>query len=619
MPKITFLPQNITVETETGSPLLEAARIAGVSVETPCGGKGVCRKCLIKIISGKIITDVKSGNYRDEDEKENHVLICRTNIADEDITVEILSGLYGEEGKFDDASDIFHDNINGFKIDPCVKQTGLQVAKPQPLDGFSDFDRLEKSIKSKIDCKGIKIPLNILQKLPVSLRKSVNINLIYYIEEEILNIIDIINTNNISEISDIYGIAVDIGTTTITLWLADMLTGEIKSRKTDYNAQIECGLDVITRINYAQKHLDELKERVLKTVNHLIKSVCDENKINIDQIYCASITGNTIMTHLFLGICPEYIRLDPYTPAIFRMPVFTSKDAGIEINPNAPVKFAPSVGSYVGGDITAGSLYTPLCEDKEEIILFLDVGTNGEILLGNNEFILGCACSAGPAFEGGGIEFGMRASRGAIDDFKIVENGETSVKTIDGVSPVGICGSGIISIIGELFRNGIIDAAGRLTDNKNITDKFPGRIKKDKKPHKFYVTDEITISEADIDNLIRAKGAIFSACRTLLNNMGLTFNDIDKIYIAGGFGKYLNIENAKSIGMLPNIPEEKIIYLGNTSILGAYQILLSEEREKKVVETADRITYIDLSNEPGYMDEYLAALFIPHTDSELFE
>jgi uncharacterized 2Fe-2S/4Fe-4S cluster protein (DUF4445 family) len=412
--------------------------------------------------------------------------------------------------------------------------------------------------------------------------------------------------------NDMYGIAVDIGTTTVTLWLVDLTTGKIISRKTDYNAQIECGLDVITRINYAQKHLVELKERVLKTINNLIKTAADENNIDINKIYCASITGNTVMIHLFLGICPEYIRLYPYTPAVFKVPEFNANETGIGINPNAPIKFAPSVGSYVGGDITAGTLCTPLCEEKSEIILFMDVGTNGEILLGNNEFILGCACSAGPAFEGGGIEFGMRASKGAIDCFNIGENGDITIRTIDDTPPVGICGSGIISIIGEMFRKGIIDAAGRLTD------KMPDRIKKDKKPYKFYITDEITISEVDIDNLIRAKGAVFSACRTLLNNMELTFDDIDKIYIAGGFGRYLNIENAKAIGFLPNISEEKIIYLGNTSILGAYQILLSEEKEKKVFGTADRITYIDLSGEPGYMDEYLAALFIPHTDADLF-
>ena len=611
MPKITFLPQKITVNIKEALPLLEAARLAGVSVESPCGGKGVCRKCKVKIISGEVYA--KAGGYREEYPNENYVLICQTEILNEDVTVEILSGLYSEKGKFDDVSDI--PETNNFKISTSVKLIDLQVSKPAPLDGLSDFDRLKKAIKSNVfkDFNNIKIPLSILRTLPLKLRKNNGkIRMIYYIKNEILNIIDITNTEN----NNIYGAAIDIGTTTVTVWIVDLLTGRIISRKTDYNSQIECGLDIITRINYAQKKLGELKERVLNTINNLIKIMAGENQIEINQIYCASVTGNTTMFHLFLGIIPEYIRLDPYTPAVFKLPEFNAFETNININPNSPVKFAPSVGSYVGGDITAGALCTPLCdEEKSDIILFLDIGTNGEILLGNNEFILGCACSAGPAFEGGGIEFGMRASRGAIDYFKIEENGEITIKTIDDVPPVGICGSGIISIIGEMFSKNIIDAAGRFTDNSKIPDK----IKKDKKPYKFYITDEITLSEADIDNFIRAKGAIFSACRTLLNNMGLTFDDIDKIYISGGFGKYLNIENTKTIGLLPNIAKEKIIYLGNTSISGAYQMLLSEEKEKKVDEIAGRITYIDLSNEPGYMDEYLAALFIPHTDSDLFK
>ncbi|MCL1794362.1 MAG: ASKHA domain-containing protein [Oscillospiraceae bacterium] len=598
MPKITFLPQNITIDINEASPLLEAARLAGVSAETPCGGKGVCRKCLVEVISGKV--DAKSGSYKNE--KENRVLICQANVTNEDAKVRILAGLYGEDGKFDDAFDL--PGAGDFKINPGVKNINLQVSKPAPLDGLSDFDRLEKALKSKIDFKNVKIPLSALQSLPVKLRKTENINLAYYAEGDALHIIDIENGENRA---DMYGIAVDIGTTTVTFWLVDLATGEIKSRKTDYNAQIECGLDVITRINYAGKHLEELRERILKTINGLIAPIEMKNKI-----YSAAITGNTTMIHLFLGVCPEYIRLDPYTPAVFKPQTFSAFEMGLNIWPDAPVKFAPCVGSYVGGDITAGALCTPLCEGKDELALFLDIGTNGEILLGNNEFILGCACSAGPAFEGGGIEHGMRASKGAIDYFKIGENGEMTLRTIGEGEAVGICGSGIISIVAELFRHGIIDAAGRLTDI------MPEKTNKNKKPHKFYITDEITVSEADIDNLIRAKGAVFSACRTLLGNMGFSFDDIGKIYIAGGFGKYLNIDDAKTIGLLPDLPEEKFAYLGNTSIMGAYYMLLSEEKEKKVQETADRITYIDLSNEAGYMDEYLAALFIPHTDSELF-
>ena len=601
MPKIKFLPQNIEIEAEANALLLEAARLAGVSVETPCGGKGICRKCLVKIIDGAV--ESNAGSYRNA--KENHFLICQTNILNEDVTVEILAGLYGEDGQFDDVGEAVF--FNDFKIDALGKYIELTVAKPAPLDGFSDLDRLEKALNSRLEFADLKIPLNVLQDLPIKLRESESIRLFYYFDGGILNITEIINSEENNMPQKNYGVAVDIGTTTVTLWLADLDTGAILSRKTDYNMQIECGLDVITRINYAQKHLSELRERVLRTINGLVKIVCGENNINCTEIRAASIAGNTVMTHLFLGIYPEHIRLDPYTPAIYKSPLFNARELLLDINPNAPIKIAPAVGSYVGGDITAGALNTPLIADKDEIILFFDIGTNGEILLGNNEFILGCACSAGPAFEGGGIEFGMRASRGAIDGFKI--DGENiNITTIDNAPPVGICGSGIIAAVAELFRHKIIDAVGR------FTDKMPERIKKDKKPYKFYITENISISEADIDNLIRAKGAMFSACRTLLNNIGLEFGDIKKIYIAGGFGKYLNIADAVTIGLLPNVGEDTLIYLGNSSITGAYQTLLSGEKCEQECEIAEKITYIDLSGEAGYMDEYLAALFLPHTD-----
>lgn len=606
MPKITFLPQNITVETPQAASLSEAARLAGVSVETPCGGKGVCRKCLVKILSGKV--NIKQNSYKNT--KENHVLICQTYVADEPVCVEILSGLYDEQGQFDDT-----DNISNYfsgQIDSMVKRKKIIVAKPTPSDGLSDLDRLKTAVKAAITCREVAIPLSVLKTLPQKLREenSGDIEIIYYTDNDTVKIIYIHNSESDKPI---YGIAADIGTTTVTLWLADLENGKIIARRTNYNAQIECGLDVISRINYAQKYLPELQERILRTVNDLIEIVTAENNIGADRIFGASITGNTVMIHLLLGIYPEYIRLSPYTPAVYKVPIFSAGEIGFNINSCAPVAIAPAVGSYVGGDIIAGALCTSLASDSAEMALFLDIGTNGEILLGNNEFIMGCACSAGPAFEGGGIEHGMRASKGAIEDFKFDQTGKITIKTIEDSPPTGICGSGIIAVISEMFRFGVIDAAGR------FTDKIPERVKRDTKPVKFYITEDITLSEADIDNFIRAKGAVFSAYRTLLNSIGLAFGDIDRVYIAGSFGKYLNIEQAKTIGFLPDIPNEKFTYLGNTSILGAYMILLSEEQHKKEYEIAGRITYIDLSNEPGYMDEYLAALFLPHTDMSLFD
>jgi uncharacterized 2Fe-2S/4Fe-4S cluster protein (DUF4445 family) len=309
------------------------------------------------------------------------------------------------------------------------------------------------------------------------------------------------------------------------------------------------------------------------------------------------------MTHLLLGIIPEYIRLSPYTPAVFIPQTYTAGQVGISVCENAPVLFAPAVGSYVGGDITAGILCTSLAADSDELILFIDIGTNGEIVLGNREFIFACACSAGPAFEGGGIKHGVRAQTGAIERVLINENGKPEIHTIGETPPIGICGSGIRAAIAELFRKSIIDSAG----------KFP------EKNGEYALCEKITISETDIDNFIRAKGAIFSACQTMLASAGFSFADVDRFYVAGGFGRFLDLEDARTIGLLPRLPDEKFTFLGNTSVIGAYLALVCEERRAKEHELAAKITYMDLSSEPAYMDHYTAALFLPHTDRKLFE
>ncbi len=341
-----------------------------------------------------------------------------------------------------------------------------------------------------------------------------------------------------------------------------------------------------------------------------------------EKITNASLAGNTTMMHLLLGIPPESIRLEPYTPTIYWIPGYRAADVGIKICDNAPIFFAPAVGSYVGGDISSGLLCTALATESEEMSLFIDIGTNGEIVFGNNEFLMGCACSAGPAFEGGGIEHGMRASHGAIERVCVnPETGMPEISTIGNEPPVGVCGSGMISLIAELFTTGWIDAAGKLDKTRpcaaiEINGKNSKCILADAK-HSGK-TSAITICEADIDNLIRAKAAIFSACRVLLQKVSMDFEDLSHIYIAGGFGRYMDIEKSIEIGLLPKLPIEKFKFIGNSSIAGAYMTLLSKRHRTLEHELAKKITYIDLSTEHEYMDQYTAALFLPHTDERLF-
>jgi uncharacterized 2Fe-2S/4Fe-4S cluster protein (DUF4445 family) len=357
-------------------------------------------------------------------------------------------------------------------------------------------------------------------------------------------------------------------------------------------------------------------------VNRLIEEALEDSQGRKEVITCCRISGNTIMTHLFLGLKPEYLRLEPYTPTVLHTAPLRASELGLDIHPEAFVTLSPCVGSYVGGDITAGILTTNIAKNTEDICLFIDIGTNGEIVVGNNEFLMTCACSAGPAFEGGGMDCGMRATTGAIDSVSIdPDTGHARYTTIGTGKPSGICGSGMIDLIAGLFLSGWIDSSGKF--DRTRTSRFihiEGR-------RAYYTLAEaqdsysgkpIILSENDIDNLMRAKAAIYSAASLLLKQIGITFHDISTFYIAGGFGRSLNLDHAMVIGLLPEIPVEKFHYLGNASLLGSSLCLLSQEFREVQAALTKRMTYIDLSTFSGYMDQYMAALFLPHTDLHHF-
>ena len=419
------------------------------------------------------------------------------------------------------------------------------------------------------------------------------------------------------------GIAIDIGTTTVTAALLDLETGKVLSKASRGNGQIRFGADVINRI--IQQMKPGGKERLQKAVKEeslfpIIDALLKDSGKKEEDIARYVIAGNTTMEHLFMGADGDSIRLEPYVPEFLELSGVTVKDTGLPGQPDASVILAPNVGSYVGGDITSGVLDT-LLWDSDEMTLFIDLGTNGELVFGNRDYMLCCACSAGPAFEGGDITCGMRATKGAIDSVHIDEETlEPEYTLISGEKPLGLCGSGLIDIISELFRTGAINSKGRFVrESKRIRyDEYGGT-------YIIAFAEEsgsgknIELTEGDLDNFIRAKGAIFSAIRTMLKSLDMTVDDINKISIAGGIGSGINMEKAIKIGMLPKVPLERYSYIGNSSLTGACAMLISEEAEQKVFDIGRNMTYIELSTEPGYMDEFLAACFLPHTDSTLFE
>lgn len=626
MPLITFNPGGVVVNAKPGTLLLDAARAAGMNAETPCGGRGVCGKCLVRIESGNV--DFKdTGMMPAGLVEKGYVLICRTKALDEPLVVRLMERLENEKGQFTKAGDdrlLIDAALLPARecLEPLVKKVGLIVSEPAMGDGLSDYDRLERAVKASLGAEAMELPLACIRELPDALRQnSREISLAYSLKQGTAHVAAV-EPPELTEVN--YGIAVDIGTTTVAVQLVDLITGETRDSKTAYNAQIECGLDVISRINYARKPagLEELRLKALETINKLTNDLARECSINRDRILSASIAGNTTMTHLVLGILPEYIRLEPYTPAVYHVPPLRAADIGLDICPQALVWFAPSVGSYVGGDITSGLLCTNIPLQSEELWLFIDIGTNGELVIGNSEFMLGCACSAGPAFEGGGIDCGMRASDGAIEWVDVdAATGLPACSVIGGGKPAGICGSGMISLIASLFETGWLDAGGkfdRVRPSQAIVTE--GRATR----YRLFESDEagsgrsIYVSETDIANIIRAKAAIFSACRVMLQKVGMDFKDLAGVYVAGGFGRYLDVGRASKIGLLPGLPAEKFHFIGNSSLTGAYMTLLSASHRAAEVEIAKKITYIDLGEEPEYMGEYTAALFLPHTDAGLF-
>ncbi|HLC15924.1 MAG TPA: ASKHA domain-containing protein, partial [Thermodesulfovibrionia bacterium] len=416
-----------------------------------------------------------------------------------------------------------------------------------------------------------------------------------------------------------YGLAIDIGTTTVVVYLVYLVNGKLVDSASTYNYQIIYGEDVISRIVYATEGggLFELKDAVITDINSLIEPLKEKYQLSPDCIDSIVIAGNTTMTQLFFGLDPSSIREEPYVPTATVYPIASAGRLGLNVTPDAPLYALPCVASYVGGDIVAGVLASRL-HKSEEIKILIDIGTNGEIVVGNSEWLITTACSAGPCFEGGGLKYGMRATNGAIDRIVIHPNTlEPEINVIGGGMPEGICGSGIIDALAEMYLKGVISQKGKISkdlDSKNIIRGEEGLeyilYKDDKK--------EVTITEADIDNIIRAKAAIYSGFTVLLQEVGLGFESITKIYIAGGFGKFLDIQKAIIIGMLPDLELERFEYLGNTSVTGAYLCLLSEALRKEAEEIAHRMTSVELSVSRTFMDEYVSGLFLPHTNIEAF-
>ncbi len=620
--RLTFLPFDISVKASKGTKIWDAAKAAQLPLRAACGGEGTCGECLVQIKSGTYEAK-PSAVLSSELLFKGYALACQTGIFDD--LVVVLPHFQELLIKSAAGSEFFEEhkhNISGiFEHDPVVKSLELRLPSPTLEDNYSDLKRLEREFQKKTGLEKPTCTYSVLIKLAQAVRAEqgqVQVVTFHFLDHA--TIVDVFPAK---EHKKICGVACDIGTSTVALHLVDLKTGNIESTASSLNQQIKCGEDIISRINYAQKHghLQELQELVVRTINQLIESASQNAHISPSDIYYASFSGNTTMIHLLLKLEPRYIREDPYVPTFNDLPLIDARELGLNMNPEAKIHLSPAVGSYVGGDITAGILCTPILRDSEKTALFIDAGTNGELVVGNKEWLMTCACSAGPAFEGSGIACGMPASEGAIEKVELDRSGEVQCEVIGGGNPRGLCGSGLVDLLAELFIHGYLDRHGKFKDPKackRIVDSEEGLAFVVLERKKSFWGKDLILTERDIANLIRTKGAIYSACSLLLKNVGLTYDKIDAFYIAGGFGQHLNIENAIRIGLLPDLERDRFHYIGNSSLLGAYLILLSDRNKDLANAIARKMTYVELNTEPSYMNEFTGSLFLPHTDIDQF-
>ena len=635
MPKVIFQIEGaseVTVECNTGDNLLEVARRANVAIDAPCGGNGSCGKCRVQLING----DLESPQSRHISEEEYQLgwrlSCCSRVMGDCTVMVPDIASAYQSRMKTADLSSpkeiiIFENCQNqlkesGIHFVNCYRSAVLQLSEPTLEDTMPDAERLTWAIEEAFGVENVKIPFAVMVKMAHTLRENNwNVCVKGELKDGCFSCMEITAPTDTA----VVGCAIDIGTTTVTMVLVDLESGKILAKGSSGNGQIRYGADVINRIIEQGKSggRKKLQDAIIKeTLSPIIANLCASARISARSILRLSIGANTTMNHLFVGVDAEPVRMEPYVPSFFHWEGLLAGDVKLPANPLAPVLIAPNIGSYVGGDITAGTLAAGLW-DKDEMSLFIDLGTNGEIVFGNRDFMMSCACSAGPAFEGGDISCGMRATDGAIEACtldKYTMEPSLSIVGDPGQRPVGICGSGIIDIISELFRCGIINAKGLFIREGE-------RVKRDAHgmgrfvlagEHESETGREISINEVDIDNFIRAKGAIFSAIHTLLSSVDMSVEMIDTVYVAGGIGSGINMKNAVNIGMFPDVELEKFHYIGNSSLAGAYAMVMSDEANAKLSEVASNMTYLELSTHPGYMDSFVAACFLPHTDASLF-
>jgi uncharacterized 2Fe-2S/4Fe-4S cluster protein (DUF4445 family) len=626
--KVRFLPDNIEIAVDKGTTLLTAAIAAGVHITASCGGTGVCGTCKVAIKSGAV--DTKQTEKISEEEFSQGIRqACQSRILTDLIVNIPVSSRLDKAIQARERKKSAGVSARGWKYNPPLTKYYLELPPPTLDDNVSDLFRLLRGLKQSYNIDDLPIDFEIMRKLSEVLReREFKVTITILVDPDQLKT----GRKNPSRITNVepgdtrdrhYGIAIDVGTTTVCAQLLDLRLGKVLADTITFNKQISYGGDVITRIAYCQKPggLTKLQEMVVSSINEDIGNLLADSHIDRKDIGLITVAGNTTMEQILLGLEPKYLRLTPYTPTANSIPLVKAKPLGIEVPEQVYVYTFPSVSSYVGGDIVSGVISAGIYQRKK-LTFYMDIGTNGEIVIGNSDWMVTASCSAGPAFEGGGIKHGMVAMSGAIQDFSIDHSTyEPTIKTIGDAKPKGICGSGLINTIAGLLEAGVIGQNGKFNTNLRSS-----RVRSGQDGYEYIlswaretqVEQEIVITEADIDNLIRAKAAMYAGCSTLAKAVNIDCSDFEQVILAGNFGNSLNVEKAITIGLLPDIPRDRFVFIGNGSLSGARLADFSIDMLKAARKVSQMMTNIELSENNDFTDNYIAALFLPHTDEKAF-
>ena len=626
--KVHFNPDNVEIVVDQGEDLLQAAIAAGVRIYASCGGAGTCGTCKVQVEKGDVET-TRTDKITDEEFKKGIRQACQSRVlSDLSIYVPVESRLekavLAHEQKR--VSEVL---ATGWRFVPPLSKYFVELPPPTLDDNTSDLSRLLRGLKRRYHLSNLSIDFQVMKKLARTLRdgdwKATVTTLVTAVKPRagdrrrprVINI----------EVGDTrdkhYSLAFDIGTTTVCGQLLDLNRGRVVAESMAYNGQISYGQDVITRIAYCQKTggLKKLQQAVVATINDIIGELQDQSKVETEHISHIMAAGNTTMTQILLGLNPQYLRLTPYTPVANFFPPVPANSLGIQVSDHAHLFSFPAVASYVGGDIVSGIVGSGV-HQRKALTFFMDIGTNGEIVVGNSDWMVTASCSAGPAFEGGGVKHGIIAAEGAIEDVKInPATFEPKIGTIGNARPKGICGSGLINTVAEMLETGVIGQNGKF--NQDLSTR---RVREGADGYEYVLAraaetqtgSDIVITEIDIDNLMRAKAAMYAGCRTLSKSVGIECCNFDQVIIAGAFGSHIDIKRAITIGLLPELPEERFIFIGNGSLLGARLTSFSTDLLDDARRVAQMMTNFELSENVDFMNNYVAALFLPHTNTEEF-